>query len=122
MECRVIGEHYETPYFHPRHRHPSSRNGPAMNSVDPAFTNGVWFFLRLVGVAQKNRPLAILSSNVQSIELLMDWLARRFWMMRQSNGCSTSAAGSSAAEQWIERTSSYDEEVRRLTLAASLKK
>ena len=22
MECRVVGEHYETPYFHPRHRHP----------------------------------------------------------------------------------------------------
>ena len=33
MECGVVGEHYETPYFHPRHRHPHSWNGSSRNSM-----------------------------------------------------------------------------------------
>jgi len=36
MKCGVVGEHYETPYFHPRHRYSPSRNGPAKNSMGPA--------------------------------------------------------------------------------------
>jgi len=28
---------YETPYFHPRHRYPHSRNDPPKNSMDPAW-------------------------------------------------------------------------------------
>ena len=28
-ECGVVGEHYSTPCFHPRHQHPPSRNDPA---------------------------------------------------------------------------------------------
>jgi len=36
MECGVVGQHYETPYFHLRHRHPPSWNGPSKNSVGPA--------------------------------------------------------------------------------------
>jgi len=36
MECGVVGRHYKTPYFHPRHRHPLPWNGPAKNSVCPA--------------------------------------------------------------------------------------
>ena len=44
-----------------------------------------------VSVAQKNKPSTTLSSNVQSIDLLMDCTAWRFWTMRQSNGCSTLA-------------------------------
>ena len=35
-------------------------------------------------------------------------MTRRFWVMRQMNGCSTPALRSSAAKQWIERTGSYD--------------
>ena len=35
-EGGVVGQPYETPYFHSRHRHPPSRNGPAKNSVGPA--------------------------------------------------------------------------------------
>ena len=31
-----IRQHYETPYFHPRHRHPPSRNGSDKKSVEPA--------------------------------------------------------------------------------------
>jgi len=38
-------------------------------------------------VAQKNKPLNISSSVVQSI--LMQCMACWFWTMRQSNGCST---------------------------------
>jgi len=45
----------------------------------------------------------MLSSNVQSIDLLMDYTAWRFWTMRQSNGCSTPAPRSSAAKQWLEQ-------------------
>jgi len=44
----------------------------------------------------------MLSSNVQSIDLLMDCMAWRFWTMRQPNGCSTPAPRSSAAKQWFE--------------------
>jgi len=55
----------------------------------PAWTDEVRSPLRLVSVAQKNKPLTMLSSNVQSIDLLMDCTAWRCWTMRQSNGCST---------------------------------
>ena len=44
----------------------------------------------------------MLSSNVQSIDLLMDCTAWRSWTMRQSNGYSTPAPRSSAAKQWLE--------------------
>jgi len=44
----------------------------------------------------------MLSSNVQSTDLLMDCTAWRFSTMRQPNGCSTPAPKSSAAKQWIE--------------------
>jgi len=32
IECGVVGGHYETPYFHPRHLNPPPWNGPAKNS------------------------------------------------------------------------------------------
>jgi len=41
--------------------------------------------LRLVSVAQKNKPSTMLSSNVQSIYLPMDCTTLRFWTIRQSN-------------------------------------
>jgi len=44
----------------------------------------------------------MLSSNVQSIDLLIDTTAWRFWTMRQLIGCSTSAPRFSAAKQWLE--------------------
>jgi len=58
---------------------------------------GLW-----VSMAQKNKPWTMLSFDVQSIDLLMDCMAWRFWTMIQSNGCSTSALRSSAAKQWSE--------------------
>ena len=64
--------------------------------------NRLWPPLRPVSVAQKDKPSTMLSSNVQSIDLPMDCMAWRFWMMRQPNGCSTPAPRSSAAKQWIE--------------------
>jgi len=67
-------------------------------------TNGVWPPLRPVSVAQ-NKPLTMLSSNVQSTDLLMHYTAWRFWTMRQLNDCSTLAPKSSAAKQWIEELS-----------------
>ena len=30
MESGVVGQHYETPYFHPQHRHPPSRTLPLL--------------------------------------------------------------------------------------------
>ena len=63
--------------------------------------NWVWLPLWPVSVSQKNKPLTMLSSNVQSTDLLMDCMAWRFWM-RQPNGCSTPAPKSSAVKQWIE--------------------
>ena len=62
----------------------------------------VWPPLQPVSVAQ-NKYLAILPSNVQSIDLSMDSMAWRFWTMRQSNGYSTPAPRSSAAKQWFEQ-------------------
>jgi len=67
----------------------------------PACTNGVWPPLRPVSVAQKNKPSTMLSSNVQSIDL-MDYTAWQFWTIRQLNGCSTPGPKSSTAKQWIE--------------------
>ena len=49
-----------------------------------------------LSVAQKNKPSTMLSSNVQSIDLLMDCTAWRFWTMRLSNGCSALDPKSSA--------------------------
>ena len=69
----------------------------------PACTNGVRPPLRPVSVAQKNKPSTMLSSNVQSTDLLMDCTVWRFWTMGQPNDCSTPAPKSSAAKQWIEK-------------------
>jgi len=80
MECRVAGEHYETPYFQPRHRHPPS--GMAMPMPRAVWIrlnhlrtgircfcswlhNGAWPLLRFVSVARRNSPLIMLSSNDQ---------------------------------------------------------
>ena len=40
-------------------------------------TNGVWPLLWLVSVAQKNTPSTMLSFTVQSVDLPMEWMARR---------------------------------------------
>jgi len=37
MEGGVVGQSYETLYFHPQHPHPPSRNDSPKNSVDPAY-------------------------------------------------------------------------------------
>ena len=68
----------------------------------PACTNGSWPPLRPVSVAQKNKSATVLTSTVHSIDLPMDCTSRRFWTMRQSNGCSTPDPRSSAAKQWLE--------------------
>jgi len=68
----------------------------------PACTDEVWPPLRSVSVAQKNKPSAMLSSNAQSIDLLMDCTAWRFWTMRQSNDCSRPAPRSGTAKQCLE--------------------
>ena len=76
---------------------------PVSDVSAPACTNGVWPALRPVSVAQKNTPSTMLFSNVQSIGLPMDCMARRFWTMRQLNGCSTSAPRCSAVKQWFQQ-------------------
>jgi len=79
---------YETPYIHSQHRHPSTWNDlsrtawvwlnclrTGVGRSVPACTAGVWPPLRPVSVAQKNKPSTILSSNVQSIDVFMDYTA-----------------------------------------------
>jgi len=114
MECM---DNLTPLHFHPRHWYSSPRNDPPKKSLGPtwtasipvldvstpACTNRVWPPLQPVSVAQKNKPLTMLSSNVQSIDLPMDCIAWWFWTMRQSNGCLTPAPRSSAAKQWFEQ-------------------
>jgi len=117
MEFGAVGQPHKTPHFHPRHQHPPTPEWPSQEEPGsglatfalvldvsaPACTNGVWPPLRPVSVAQKNKRSPMLSSNVQSIDLLMDCTTWQFWTMRQSNGCSTPASRSSAAKQWLEQ-------------------
>ena len=70
---------------------------PLSDVSTPAYINWVWPLLRLVSVAKRNRLLTMLFSNVQSIDLPMERMSWRFWMSRQSNGCSTPAPRSNAA-------------------------
>ena len=36
VECRLGGQPHKTPHFHPRHRHPPTRNDPPKKSLGPA--------------------------------------------------------------------------------------
>ena len=113
MDCGVGGQPHKVLQFHPRHRHPPppawpSQEGPGsclttsapVSDVSaPASTNRVWPPLRPVSVVQKNKPSTMSSSNVQSIDLPMDYTAWRFWTVIQPNGCSTPPPKSSAAKQ-----------------------
>ena len=69
-------------------------------------------------VAQKNKPSAMLSSNVQCI-VLIDWTAWRFWTMRQSNGCQAPAPRSSAAKQWLEELAQKKNDCNRTVKSLS---
>ena len=71
----------------------------------PTCKNRIYPPLWPVSVAQKNMPQTMSSSNVYSINLTTDCMARRFWM-RHWNGC----LRSSAAKQWIVTTGSTDKE------------
>ena len=115
MKRGVGGQPHKTPRFNSRHQYthtpewlsqeePGSgltASAPVSDVFAPACTNGAWPPLRPVRVAQKNKPSAMLSSNVQSIDLPMDCTTWRFWTMRQPNGCSTPAPKSGAVKQWI---------------------
>jgi len=56
---------------------------PVSGISAPACTNGLWPFLGPVGVAQKNNPSTMFSSNVKPIEFPVDCTASRVSMMRQ---------------------------------------
>jgi len=92
-----------TPPEWPSQEEPGSGSttfAPVLTISAPACINGLWLPLQPVIMVQKNKLSTMLSSNVQSISLPMDW---RFWMMRQPNGCSTTAPRSSVAKQWFEK-------------------
>ena len=57
---------------------PPPWNSPAKNSVGPSpvCTNGTWLLLWVVSGAKKIKPLTMLSSNFQSIDLPMDCTLR----------------------------------------------
>ena len=88
MERGVSGQPHKTPYFNSTHQYTplewpsqeepgssSTASAPVSDISTPACTNGVWPPLRLVSVAQKNKPSTMSSSNVQSIDLPTDCTA-----------------------------------------------
>ena len=91
-------------------------SAPVSDVSIPACINGVWPPLRPVSVVQKNKPSTLLSSDVLSIDLLMDCTAWRFFTMRQSNCCSTPAPRSRAAKQWLEELSQKTKNVNNISL------
>jgi len=111
LEWGVGRQTHKTPHFHPWHQHPLEwpsqeqpgfgliPSAPVSDVSNPTWENGVWSPLWPMSVAQKNKLSTMLSSNVQSINLLMDCTASSLWMMRQLNGCLTPALGSSASFQ-----------------------
>jgi len=62
--------------------YPSPWNSPATKSVGPSpvCTNGTWLLLWVVSGAKKIKPLTMLSSNFQSIDLPMDCTLRA-WLV-----------------------------------------
>jgi len=82
----VDGQTHKTTHFHPRHRHPPTRNDPPKRRAWVRLNRlrtGVGRFRSClykrgmassapVRVAQKNKPSTMLSSNDQSIDLPMD--------------------------------------------------
>ena len=117
IDCGVGRQPHKTPHFNSSHRYmpppewtsqeePGSgltAYTPVLDVSAPACTNGECPSLPPVSVVQKNKPSTMSSSNVQSIDLPTDFMAWRFWTMRQPNGCSTHAPKSSAAKQWIKQ-------------------
>jgi len=94
VECGVGGQSQTPPHFHPRHRSPPvmtlqrrarvrfNRLRTSVGRFRSCLYKWVWPPLRPVSVAKTNKPSTMLSSNVQSIELPMDRMALRLWMMR----------------------------------------
>ena len=76
-----------------------------INGVWPPFC-GLWMWLR-----RTDRWPCYPSFSNPSTSIPMEHMAWRFWMTKQSNGCSAPAPRSSAAQQWIEKTRSNDEEL-----------
>jgi len=72
LEREVGGQPHKTPHFHPRRRHP-----PPV----AALPGRAWVQLNRLrtSVAHKNKQSTMLSSNVHSIDLLMDCTAWRCW-------------------------------------------
>ena len=87
MECGVDSQFHKTLHFH--HQYPPPLEWPSqeepgscltasalvLDISTPACTNRVWPLLWPVSVAQNNKLLTMLSSNVQSINLPMDCIA-----------------------------------------------
>ena len=87
VQCLVVEDHYETAHIHPelapnllewpcqeqRTVGPVlTASAPVSDISVPAYTNGTSPPLRPVTVAQRNRPLTMLSLTVQSINLPME--------------------------------------------------
>jgi len=120
VQCLVVEDHYETAHIHPelapnllewpcqeqRTVGPVlTASAPVSDISAPACTNETSPPLRPVTVAQRNRPLTMLSLTVQSINLPMERIVETVRTRKQSNGCSTPASRSSATWQWIEGNS-----------------
>ena len=124
MECGVVSQHCEIPYFHPRHRNPTSWNGPSKNSVDPAeppphqcrtfplLFAQMWYGPYAAckcGVEEQTVDHVVLQCPIYRPPQ-SSWTARPDgsgrWddpMAAQHLRCSTFAPRSSAAKQWLEQ-------------------
>jgi len=89
---------------------------PVSDVSTPTFTNGVWSLLWWVSVAQKNGRLTMLYFIVQYINLPVEYMAWRFRVMRQSNGCLHLSRYLVQPRIWL-KNFSYDEKeaLNRLT-------
>jgi len=92
MECEMIGKYHETSCTFIPDTSPTllaslcqeqrvsglTASAPVSDVSAPACTNGVWPPLRPVSAAQKNKPSTMLSSNVQTIDLAMEYIVWQF--------------------------------------------
>jgi len=100
-----------TGYFHPRHQHPTFLEWPCLRTawvrlsclrIDVGRFRSCLYKWSMTSSApcecgSEEQPSTMLSSIVQSVDLRVECMASRFWMTKQSNGCSTPAPKSSSA-------------------------
>ena len=115
MECRVGRQPHKTSHFHPQHRHPPfgvtlpRKAWVWLNHLHTSFGrfHSCWYKWGMASSSAcecwaEEQTIDHVALQCPIHRSLMECMAWRFWTMRQSNGCSTPALRSSAANQWLE--------------------